>query len=446
MLRSKQRTGPRGGRRDEPLTPPDPPGAPALETVRAPGLDRRGLRRVLVVLCVTEITSWGVLYYALPVLAPAIAADTGWSVPAVTGAFSAGLVVSALVGVPVGRWLDRIGPRLLMTAGSVLAVPAVAVIALAGSYPVFVAGWLLAGVAMAGTLYPPAFAALTRWWGPRRVTALTGLTLLAGLASTVFAPVTAALLAGLGWRDAYLVLALILALVTIPAHLLGLRGPWPPADHADSAVAGLPPGQVVRSRPFLALVATITAGTFAAFAVVVNQVPLFLERGLSTGTAAWALGLGGVGQVTGRLFYRSLSTRLGVRARTIVVLAMVAAGTTLLAILPGPAVLLIVAAMLTGAARGVFTLLQATAVTDRWGASHYGRLSGILSAPALLATALAPWAGSALAAALGGYPLLFALLAGVAGCGALLAIGSVPRPAGIVDATASTQHRPPGEH
>jgi hypothetical protein len=90
------------------------------------------------------------------------------------------------------------------------------------------------------------------------------------------------------------VLALVLALVTIPAHLLGLRGPWPPAEHADSAVAGLPPGQVVRSRPFLALVATITAGTFAAFAVVVNQVPLFLERGLSTSTAAWALGLGGV--------------------------------------------------------------------------------------------------------------------------------------------------------
>lgn len=398
------------------------------------------------VLCVTEITSWGVLYYALPVLAPAIAADTGWSVPAVTGAFSAGLVVSALVGVPVGRWLDRIGPRLLMTVGSVLAVPAVVMIAFAGSFPVFVAGWLLAGVAMAGTLYPPAFAALTRWWGPRRVTALTGLTLLAGLASTVFAPVTAALLTGLGWRDAYLVLALILALITIPAHLLGLRGPWPPAEHADSAVVGLPPGQVVRSRPFLALVATITAGTFAAFAVVVNQVPLFLERGLSTSTAAWALGLGGVGQVTGRLFYRPLSTRLGVRARTVAVLAMAAAGTALLAVLPGPAVLLIGAVMFTGAARGVFTLLQATAVTDRWGASHYGRLSGILSAPALLATALAPWAGAALAAALGGYPALFVVLAGVAGCGALLAIGTVPKPVGVVATTASPQPGPPGEH
>ena len=92
-------------------------------------LSEFGLRRVLVVLCVTEIVSWGVLYYALPVLAPAIADDSGWSIAAVTAAFSTGLVVSALVGIPVGRWLDRIGPRLVMTTGSVLAVPAVVGIA-----------------------------------------------------------------------------------------------------------------------------------------------------------------------------------------------------------------------------------------------------------------------------------------------------------------------------
>jgi len=100
---------------------------------------------VLVVLCVTQIVSWGVLYYAFPVLAPSIAADTGWSIAAVTGAFSAGLVVAALVGIPAGRLLDRHGPRPVMTAGSVLAVPAVAIIGSARSFPVFVAGWLLAG-------------------------------------------------------------------------------------------------------------------------------------------------------------------------------------------------------------------------------------------------------------------------------------------------------------
>ncbi|GAA1291242.1 hypothetical protein GCM10009609_69430 [Pseudonocardia aurantiaca] len=66
-------------------------------------LSRAGLRRVLAVLCVTEITSWGVLYYAFPVLAPAMAADTGWSIGTLTAAFSLGLVVAALVGIPAGR-------------------------------------------------------------------------------------------------------------------------------------------------------------------------------------------------------------------------------------------------------------------------------------------------------------------------------------------------------
>ena len=112
--------------------------------------------------------------------------------------------------------------------------------------------------------------------------------------------------------------------------------------------------------------------------------------------------------------------------RGVVVLALTAAATALLAVLPGPAVLLIAAAMLAGAARGVFTLLQATAISDRWGAAHYGRLNGLLSAPALLATALAPWAGAALAQTLGGYPAVFGLLAGLGVLAAVLAVGTMP--------------------
>ena len=77
----------------------------------APSAARHGLRWVLLTLCVTEITSWGVLYYAFTVLSERISTDTGWSAPAVTAAFSAGLVTAALVGIPVGRWLDRVGPR-----------------------------------------------------------------------------------------------------------------------------------------------------------------------------------------------------------------------------------------------------------------------------------------------------------------------------------------------
>ena len=246
--------------------------------------------------------------------------------PTATAAFSGGLVVSALVGIPVGRWLDRIGPRAVMTVGSAIAVPAVVGIATARTFVVFLVAWLLAGVAMAGTLYPPAFAALTRWWGNRRVVALTGLTLAAGLTSTIFGPLTAALLGALGWRATYLVLALVLAVVTVPGHLWGLRGPWPAPDppahpaHAD-------PGRAARSRPFVLLTVALTGGAFAVYAVLVGQVPLVIERGMSTTAAAWTLGLGGVGQVLGRMSYGVLERVAGVRLRTVGVLALCAATT-----------------------------------------------------------------------------------------------------------------------
>ena len=388
-------------------------------------LDRSGSRRVLSVLCGTQIVSWGVLYYAFPVLAPAMVAETGWSLGTVTAAFSLGLVVAAVAGIPAGRWLDRFGPRRVMTAGSMIAIPAVVAIANASTLPWFFAAWTLAGLAMAGVLYPPAFAALTRWWGPRRVTALTTLTLLAGLSSTIFAPVTAVLVAHLSWRQSYLVLAAVLAVTTVPAHLFGLRGPWPAGDRAEDE--GPAPAAIARSRPFLLLVVAIAIGTFTAFAVVVNQVPLLVERGLSTTVAAWALGLGGLGQVLGRLGYPALTRRTGVRTRSVLILGAVAGTTAVLALLPGPAVALVAAAVLAGAARGVFTLLQATAVSDRWGAEHYGRLNGLFLAPATVATALAPWAGAALSEVFGGYPAVFVLLAALAAVAGALAVGTVPR-------------------
>jgi MFS family permease len=403
-----------------------------LRAVTEPaGLSRTGRRRVLAVLCGTEIVGYGVLFYAFPVLAAGITADTGWSTGAITAAFSLALVVSAVVGIPVGRVLDRTGPRAVMTAGSVLAVPAVLGVASATSLPWFVASWALAGVAMGAVFYPPAFAALTRWWGPRSGTALTALTIAAGLASTIFAPLTAALDGALGWRGAYVVLAVVLAVATVPAHLVGLRGPWPAAV-ATAVERAADPAAIARSRSFVLLTAAITLGTFAAYAVIVNQVPLLVERGLAPGVAAWALGLGGLGQVVGRLGWGPVAARTGVRTRTVAVLAVSAAATGLLAVVPGPAALLVAGAVLAGAARGILTLLQATAVSDRWGDAHYGRLSGLLAAPTTLATALAPWAGAATAEALGGYPVVFGLLAGVAAVAAALAVGSVPAGPGTV--------------
>lgn len=109
-----------------------------------------------------------------------------------------------------------------MTAGSVLAVVAVLALAAAPTPPVFYAAWALAGIAMAATFHQPAFAAVTRWWGPDRIRALTIVSLAGGLAPTVFAPLTAALAERLDWRATYLVLVAVLAAITIPAHALAL--------------------------------------------------------------------------------------------------------------------------------------------------------------------------------------------------------------------------------
>lgn len=383
-----------------------------------------GPRRVLVVLCLTQITSWGVLFYGFPVLAPAIAADRGWSGAAVTGAFSVALLVSAVVGVPVGRLLDRHGPRLVMTVGSVLAVAALGVVASARSLAWFYAGWVLVGVAMAGVLYQPAFAALTRWHGAeRRVAALTVVTLAGGLASTVFAPLTDALAGHFSWRETYLVLAALLAVLTVPAHLFGLRLPWPAHP---AAADGSRPTTIARSRPFVLLVVSMSIGALAVYGIVVALVPLFVERGVSPTTAAWALGLSGVGQVLGRLGYGRLVARFGVKARTAGVLSAAAITTLLLGLVPGPAVALVAAAVLAGTVRGVFTLTQATAISDRWGTAHYGRLSGVLHAPLTVTAAVAPWAAIALAGPLGGYPAVFTLLAVIGLVAAAISLKSVP--------------------
>jgi MFS family permease len=389
-------------------------------------------RRALAALCFTEIVSYGVIYYAFPVLAGQIAAGTGWSRTGVTAAYSAGNLAGALAGIPAGRLLHRHGPRLVMTAASVLGALAVAAIGAAPSYGWFLAAWLAAGIASSGLYYPPAFAALTAWYGPRRVQALTTLTLAAGFASTIFAPLTSALDARVSWRAVYFILAVILGLVTIPAHALALRPPWNPGHPGTPDGTARAPGRdasVLTSRTFLLLVTAATLCAFAQYAALVNLVPLLEGRGLSASLAAWALGLGGAGQVAGRLCYRALTARLATRARTVAIIGAGAAVTLLLGLLPGPAVLLIAASVTAGAIRGVFTLTEATVVSDYWGPHRYAVLNGVFNAPLIAAGAVAPSIGVAIAIASGSYPTLFAILAATAAAGAALAAAAPSPPA-----------------
>lgn len=375
-------------------------------------------QRVLATLCVTVTVSYGVLYYAFTVLAPAISHDIGWSAPWVTAAFSAGSLVGALAGVGVGRVLQRRGPRPVMTTASLLGAAAIALVGLAPTYPAFVCAWLLVGMASAGTFYPPAFAALTHWFGTGRVRAITILTLVAGFASTIFAPLTAALVEELGWRSTYLVFAALLLVATVPGHALTLDLHWLPDDSPAHARADR---DVLLSRTFLLLATSGTLAALAIYASLVNLVPLLLDHGLGVHLAAWALGLSGAGQVAGRLLYPTLDRRLLAHTRAAAVIMVMAGSLAALALVPGPALLVIVLAVVGGAARGLFTLVGATLVADHWGAERYAALNGVYHAPIGIAAALAPALGAGLASLTGSYSALFAVIAAVAALAGVLA-------------------------
>ncbi|KUN73382.1 MFS transporter [Streptomyces canus] len=382
------------------------------------------MRSALAALCVTELTSWGILYYSFPVALTALTRDTGWSATAAMGAFSAGLLTSVVAGPLVGRLLDRHGPHRVMTCGSFLGILALLAVAAAPRLSWFIAAWMLVGLAQSMLLYAPAFAALTRWYGPDRIRPLTTVSLVAGLSSTVYAPLTAFLLAQLGWRTTYVVLAVVLGVVTLPLHLFCLTPPWPPAPPRTPSQTPPRTREVTSSRAFWLLAAAMGLASLGLYAATTNLVPLLISRGIGTTTAATALGLCGAGQLLGRLGYPALTRRTSPRARTAVVLATGAVAVAALASIPGPVLLLIAATVAAGAVRGTFTLLQATAVSDRWGLHRFATRNALATTPAAFAIALAPATGALLAGQVGSYSGAFWLLAGVALIGAALAMGT----------------------
>lgn len=379
----------------------------------------------LAALCAAQTTSWGLLYYSLPVAVPPIADDTGWSHTAITAALTFGLIVSAIAGLRVGKLLNVNGPRRLMTLGSLIGVVALLLVAWSPNLVWFYIAWLIAGLAQSAVLYPPAFAVITRWYGPQRIRPLTTLTLVAGFASTIFAPIVAYLIDQFGWRVSYVIMAVILGVITVPLHIFFLNGRWTDTTTSPTREQTHKTKREVRavthSPRFIVLAVVMAAAAYALFAVTINIVPLLLERGLPYSTAAVALGLVGAGQVIGRLGYAPLARKTTPPQRMVLIYGAGAISLVAVAVIPEPAWLLISLAVLAGAARGCHTLLQATAAADRWGTTNFAHINATLSAPMTALGALAPVSGPALATVFGSYTAMALLMAGLLAVAALAA-------------------------
>ncbi|WP_022890241.1 MFS transporter [Agromyces italicus] len=365
-------------------------------------------------LSIGQVISWGILYYALIVAAPAIADETGWSVATVTLCFSGGLIVSAAAGIVVGRWLDDRGPRLVMTLGAIVGSLGLVVVSAASDLVVFTLGWVVCGLAQSAVLYQAAFTVIARRHGDSRRSAMTILTLAGGLASTVFAPVVAGLLTAFDWRATFLILAGALLVLTVPLHWFFLERAWAPLSPAHAGEAVHHVGAVIRTRRFWMLEVSMVTLAAALFSVTLAIIPLYMEKGMTYELAAWALGLLGAGQVIGRLLYVAVPHRTAPWILLAITSSLAVVLLALMGLVPGPPWLLIGIGIIAGAVRGAQTLVQGSAVADRWGTRNYGSINGVFAAPITAISALGPALGPVIAVAVGGYSAMALLMAGVA--------------------------------
>jgi MFS transporter len=393
-----------------------------VSSVPAPRSLRLGSRQIyygwiiVAAVSITETVTWGIIYYGFPVFLRPMEQDLGASRVAITAAFSIGLGVAALAALPVGRWIDRHGGRGLMTAGSCLATLLTFAWARVESLPALYAVWLLMGLAMATTLYEPAFAVVVSWFRDRRDRALLIVTLAAGFASTIFMPLEAWLLTRIGWRSALTWLAVVLAVITIPIHALVLRrgatlAPAAGADGARPDVPGMTLGEAARTLVFWVLAVAFLVGNFATAAVSVHLIPYLVDRGYTATVAAATIGWMGAMQVPGRVLFVPISAWLGARWMVASVFFGQAVGLAQLPLISAIGTTLpFVVAM--GAANGMSTLSRATSLAQIFGARHYGAISGAVALGANGARAIAPVGASLLLLGLGGYPAVFWLMAG----------------------------------
>lgn len=359
-----------------------------------------GRARVVATLGTAQTLAWASSYYLPAMLARPMAAELGVAAPTVFAAFSVALVVSAIVGPHSGQGIDRWGGRPVLMSTSVIFALGLGLLALASGPLSLFAAWAVIGLAMGSGLYEAAFASLVRLYGHEARSAITGITLIAGFASTVGWPLTAALEHALGWRGACWTWAALHLLVGLPlnawlprAELHAAPAPASAATQAGSPSAEPPLGSAV----LLAWVFAVT--WFVSTAMAAHLPGLLAGMGTAPATVIAIGALVGPAQVAGRLlefgFLRRLHPLHSARAAAL----MHPLGAALLAVFGAPVAAAF--ALLHGAGNGILTIAKGTLPLALFGPSGYGHRQGLLMLPARLAQALAPWLFGLLLAALG---------------------------------------------
>lgn len=365
----------------------------------------------LAILAVTQVVSWGSLYYAFAIVARDIEQALGLRPELVFGAFSWCLLVAGLAATPAGMLIDRHGGRLVMAAGSLLCGTGFILLGRAQGVAGYFLAWTVLGVAMAGVLYEAAFATITHLFGAGARRAISTLTLFGGFASTVFWPLTLKINTLAGWRDTYWYYGLAQLLLCLPLHLLlATRTSDPPHAAARAAGADFSLRQALRHPAFWTLALAFSCNSFIFSALSVHLIPILHGLGHPLRAVVLMAALIGPMQVAGRLAEMAFGRHL--QPQTV--------GKLCFALLPGALLALLfygthhvamaLFCILYGLANGILTIVRGTVPQLLFGARNYGAISGALSGPSLLAKATGPLAVAAVLQAQAAPALLFSIL------------------------------------
>lgn len=350
--------------------------------------------RLVPALGLTQIVSWGTLYYSIAVLGASMRSELGISAETLFGAYSACLLISALAAPFAGRCIDRYGGRAMLSTGSVVAAAALLWIANVHSTPALYCAWALAGVAMSLTMYDAAFATLSQHTGTFYRTALTSLTLMGGLASTVFWPISLAGLQQFGWRETFMGFALIQIALCLPLHLSFVPRAF--TEAAPGTAGSAHSGRILTARTrriaFLALSACFAFNGFMVSVLTVHLITILQGKGLTLQTAVWVGSFFGPMQVTARLLEFAFGRRFSSRSVGLFALCLLVVAVLALIFLEGSIAMAIVFALLFGCGNGIVTIVRGTVPAEIFGRIGYGSILGNLAAPALFARAIAPLA------------------------------------------------------
>jgi MFS family permease len=371
-------------------------------------------------LSITEIISWGSLFYAISVLIAPIEQELHWSRDAIVGAFSLSMVCTGLAAFPVGTLIDRYGGRYVMGGGSVLAAVMLALLSQTTSLPVFYATWIGLGLAMGAVLYEPAFTVITACFGSNARKGITALTLAGGLASTVFWPLTQALITSFGWRHALLVLAVLNLLICAPLHWWFL--PKAGAHRVKDADAGsdktartaLRIREIVLTRTFMLLALAFTMNMLAFSAMSIHLIPLLHERGFTMSDAVWLAAIVGPMQVAGRIGEYTVGARFRAIEIATIALCLLPVALLLLRFAGLNWIAVLVFITLYGASNGIMTITRGIIPVEIYGRERYGAVNGALSAPVLASRSLGPLVAAFIWSAAGGYDAVLWALAAIA--------------------------------